>query len=96
MSGKPKPIRYDVDTWIVMRNDKVISKAVIQRVHGRDNTGDRYMVFSWDPVDTTRRRMMGVKESLEAANEFVKFDNVTAPDPTINHAPNGGARLPSQ
>lgn len=92
MSGKPKPIRYDADTWIVMRNDKVIPKAVIQRVHGRDNAGDRYMVFSWDPVDTTKRRVMGVKDSLEDANEFVMFD-VPASDTTRNPAPNGGAPL---
>lgn len=93
MSGKPKPIRYDVDTWLVMRNDPVSPKAVIQRVHGRDNAGDRFMVFSWDPVDTTKRRMMGVKESLEAANEFVKYDPPEAIAAPAT-APNGGARLP--
>lgn len=89
---KPKPIRYDADTWLVMRNDPVIPKAVIQRVHGRDNSGDRFMVFAWDPLDTTKRRLMGVKESLEDANEFVKYDNTPTPD-TRNPAPNGGAPI---
>lgn len=92
MSGKPKPIRYDADTWLVMRNDPAVPKAVIQRVHGRDKAGDRYMVFSWDPVDTTKRRVMGVKESLDDANEFVMFD-VPQQGGNASTAPNGGAPL---
>ena len=90
--GKPRPIRYDVDTWLVMRNDPTIPKAVIQRVHGRGNAGDRYMVFSWDPVDTTKRRMMGVKETLEEADAFVKYD-VPQQTGSPSTAPNGGARM---
>lgn len=90
--GKPRPIRYDVDTWIVMRNDAVIPKAVIQRVHAREGDGDRYMVFAWDPLDTTKRRLMGVKETLEDANEFVNYDTpLRTGSPST--APNGGARM---
>lgn len=92
MTEKPRPIRYDADTWLVMRNDAVIPKAVIQRVHGRDNSGDRFMVFAWDPLDTSKRRLMGVKESLEDANEFVKYD-VHETTGSASTAPNGGAPI---
>jgi hypothetical protein len=44
--ARPRPIRFDDDTWLVMRNDPVIPKAVIQRVHHRE--GDRYLLFKWD------------------------------------------------
>ncbi|GAB3396832.1 hypothetical protein GCM10027568_31780 [Humibacter soli] len=36
---EPRPIRFEVDTWLVMRNDKVLPKAVVQRVRHRE--GDR-------------------------------------------------------
>lgn len=67
----PRPIRYDVDTWLVMRTDPVLPKAVIQRVHAVD--GDRYLLLQWD-LDPAKRVLRGVHESLEKANELVLFD----------------------
>jgi hypothetical protein len=32
---RPKPIRYNRDTWLVMRDDKVLPKAVIKRFTDR-------------------------------------------------------------
>lgn len=67
----PRSIRYDQDTWLVMRNDPVIPKAVIQRVHHAE--GDRYLVFRWD-LDPNKRRLMNVVASLERADELVRYD----------------------
>lgn len=67
----PKPIRFDADTWLVMRSDAVLPKAVIQRVHHAE--GDRFMLFKWD-TDPAKRMLMSVVDSLERANELVKYD----------------------
>ena len=69
----PQPIRYGQDTWLVMRNNKVLPKAVIQRVHHRE--GDRYLVFRWD-LDPRKRELMSVVGSLEGANDLVRYDPV--------------------
>jgi len=79
----PKPIRLDADTWLVMRNDPVVPKAVVQRVHSRD--GDRYLLFRWD-LDPTKRRLVHVVDSLERANELVLFD---VPHSRRSGPPNG-------
>lgn len=70
--SRPKPIRYDVDTWLVMRNDPVLPKAVVQRVHHRDG-GDRYLLIRWD-LDPAKRELMNVVDSLERADELVRYD----------------------
>jgi hypothetical protein len=73
----PKPIRFDVDTWLVMRTDPVLPKAVIRRVHGAG--GDRYLLFQWDLVPA-KRLLRGAYETLERASSLVLFDppaNVT-------------------
>ena len=74
----PKPIRLDVDTWLCMRTDPVLPKAVIQRAHAVD--GDKYLLFKWD-LDPAKRLLMNVCESLEKANDLVRFDvKETRPD----------------
>jgi len=92
----PKPIRYDLDTWLCMRTNEVLPKAVIQRVHGVD--GDRYLLFKWD-LDPGKRTLMNICESLEKANELVLFDNKDArpnlapgmrPDARPESRPHGG------
>lgn len=84
--GFPKPIRFDADTWLVMRTDKVLPKAVIQRVHHRDGA-DRYLLLKWD-LDPAERMLMNVCDSLERANELVRFD-LPAQDPAHAGPPNG-------
>lgn len=74
----PKPIRYDADTWLVMRTDPVLPKAVIQRVHGVD--GDRYLLIKWD-IEPGNRMLVGVHESLEKANGLVLYDAPQAEKP---------------
>lgn len=71
-STLPKPIRFDGDTWLCMRNDPAVPKAIIRRY--RDiKRGDVYLVVKWalDPAD---QQLMSSATSLEAANELVRFD----------------------
>ena len=82
---EPRPIRYDQDTWLVMRNDPVLPKAVIQRVHHRE--GDRFLLFRWD-LDPQKRELMNVVASLERANDLVRYD-VTGQDAAHSGPPNG-------
>jgi hypothetical protein len=83
---RPKPIRYDVDTWLVMRNDPVIPKAVIQRVRHRTGS-DKYLLFKWD-LDPTKRKLMNVVDTLDKADNLVRYE---LPQPGRAHAgpPNG-------
>ncbi|TAM67027.1 MAG: hypothetical protein EPN48_15330 [Microbacteriaceae bacterium] len=83
---RPKPIRYDQDTWLVMRTNPVIPKAVIQRIHHK--VGDRYLVLKWD-IDPANRELMTMCTSLEKADELVLYDKpVSNPDDYWNHWPN--------
>jgi hypothetical protein len=68
-----KPIRYDRDTWLVMRNDAVLPKAVIQRFTDRKGV-DKYLLVQWD-LDPSKRRLMAVCESLERADGLVLYEN---------------------
>jgi hypothetical protein len=68
----PKPIRVDVDLWLVMRSDPVIPKDRIQRLRDKDGV-ERYLLIKWD-VDPAKRVLMGVHDSLEKANDKVLFD----------------------
>lgn len=80
MSTLPLPIRVDLDMWICMRNDAVLPKATIQRVHTPE--GDRFLLFQWD-LDPAKRVLRGMHDSLEKANALVRFD------PPQNGAQNG-------
>ena len=70
---RPRPIRYDRDTWLVMRNDPVIPKAVIHRYVDKRGA-DQYLVVKWD-LDPAERRLMAVCDSLERADDLVRYDN---------------------
>jgi hypothetical protein len=80
----PKPIRYDLDTWLCMRTDPVMPKAVIQRLRDRGGV-EKYLLIRWD-LDPSKRALMGVYESLEKANDMVLYDN--APGEPVG-PPNG-------
>ncbi|MGN7799042.1 hypothetical protein [Leifsonia sp. 22587] len=74
---RPKPIRYDRDTWLVMRDHPVLPKAVVHRFTDKRGT-DQYLVIRWD-LDPAKRRLMAVCESLERADELVRYDNNKKP-----------------
>lgn len=68
----PKPIRVDVDLWLVMRSDPVLPKAGIQRLRDKDGA-ERFLLLKWD-VEPAKRVLMGVHHSLEKANDMVLYD----------------------
>ena len=71
-SSLPKPIRVDGDTWLCMRNDPALPKAIIRRY--RDvKRGDVYLVVKW-AIDQADQQLMSSAPSLEAANALVRFD----------------------
>lgn len=80
----PKPIRFDVDTWLVRRNDPVLPNAVIRSVHAVD--GDRYLLLQWD-LDPAKRVLRGVHDSLEKANDLVLYDRPKNATPGIQPHP---------
>lgn len=70
--SRPRPIRFDVNTWLVMRGDPVLPKAIIER--RKDRRGqDVYFVLSWD-LDPGKHVLMGSKASLEDADSMVLYD----------------------
>jgi hypothetical protein len=77
------PIRYDVDTWLCMRNDPVLPKAIIKRIWVTDKqSGQRLMKFravTWD-LDPTKRTLIGYYNDVGEANEAVTIEtpDVTA------------------
>jgi hypothetical protein len=69
--GKPRPIRFDHDTWLIMRNDPVLPAAVIQRM--RDPNGrEFFVVVGWD-LNPDGRRMIGRYATLEDADSSVRY-----------------------
>lgn len=57
----------------MMRDDKVLPKAVIRRYTDKSGT-DQYLLIRWD-LDPAERRLMAVCDSLERADELVRYDN---------------------
>lgn len=69
---RPVPIRFDEDTWVVMRNSREFPKAIIRRV--RDRRGaTHYQLYRWD-LATDKRLLMGTYRTLNEADEKVLFD----------------------
>jgi hypothetical protein len=79
----PKPIRYDVDTWLIMRNDPVLPKAIITRQ--TQDGREYYRVVTWD-LDPAQRTLVGRYASLEEANAAVRYD-LPAPSAALPTGP---------
>src|ERR1700712_2267550 len=74
--ARPRPIQFDYDTWLIMRNDPVLPAAIIQRM--RDPRGQEFfVVVSWD-LAPEGRRMIGRYGTLEDADSAVRYQ-VPAP-----------------
>jgi hypothetical protein len=72
VNTRPRPIRFDVDTWLCLRNDPVHPKAIIER--RRDGRGDDvFFVLRWD-LDPGARVLMGTTPTLERADLMVRWD----------------------
>lgn len=98
---RPRPIRYDGDTWLVMRNDPVLPKAIIRRFRQKTG-GDLFHVVRW-ALDPAEQVIMATATSLERADELVLYDRVvTGPMGGINGqgaqpgSPQGGQPIPSK
>ncbi len=92
----PKPIRFDGDTWLCMRNDPALPKAIIRRF--RDvKRGAVFLVIRW-ALDPAEQQLMASAPTLERANELVRFDPPTGFAPGFNGYPhsNADARRESQ
>ena len=69
--ARPRPIRFDHDRWLIMRNDPVLPAAVVQRL--RDPGGrEFFVVITWD-LDPDNRRMIGRYGTLEDADGAVRY-----------------------
>jgi hypothetical protein len=69
--AKPRPIRFDHDTWLIMRNSPVLPAAIIQRL--RDPGGHEFfVVVSWD-LEPDGRRMIGRFATIEDADAAVRY-----------------------
>lgn len=56
-----------------MRNDPVVPKAVIRRLVDKRGE-DKYFVIRWD-LNPQQQRLMAVCDSLERADDLVRYDN---------------------
>jgi hypothetical protein len=72
--SRPRPIRYDHDTWLVMRNDPVLPAALIVRMRGPGRQ-EFFITIGWD-LDAEQRRMIGRYPTLQEADAAVLYDNV--------------------
>ena len=73
-----RPIRYDHDTWLVMRTDPVLPAAVILRLRNPDGR-NFFVAVSWD-LDPDERRMVGRFANLEEADGAVLYSH---PNPVV-------------
>lgn len=72
--SRTRPIRYDQDTWIVMRNDPVLPAAVILRLRGPDRQ-EFFLTVRWD-LDPVNRRMVGRYRTLQEADAAVLYETL--------------------
>jgi hypothetical protein len=77
---RPKPIRYDIDTWLIMRGDPVLPAAIITRQHTADGH-EYFRVVTWD-LDPAERLLVGRRGSLLEADALVLHKH---PDPVTPH-----------
>jgi hypothetical protein len=68
---RPRPIRYNTDTWLVMRNDPVLPAAVIIRLRNPDGS-EFFVAVRWD-LYPEKRRLVGRFGSLREADASVLF-----------------------
>ena len=81
-SDRPKPIRYDVDTWIVIRADPAIPAAIITRQRTADGR-EYYRAVSWD-LDRDKRLLIGRSATLGGADNLVRYPHPVPPVPSAH------------
>lgn len=68
----PKPIRYDHDTWLCVRSEPAVPKALIRRIRDRNGV-ETYLVVRWD-LNPANQTVMASTNTLEKANGLVQFE----------------------
>jgi hypothetical protein len=74
-NSKPRPIRYDIDTWLLMRDDPVLPAAIIVRLRG-PGSQEFFVAVCWD-LDHEKRRMIGRYATLQNADAAVLYEHST-------------------
>lgn len=82
---RPKPIRYDADTWLVMRNDPVLPEAIITRQQTPDRR-EYFRAVTWD-LDPRKRMLIGRYPDLQSADEAVNYPVGPNPGPKAQGYP---------
>jgi hypothetical protein len=73
--ARRRPIRYDTETWLVMRDDPVLPAAIIRRLQNPDG-GEFFITVTWD-LDPASRRLVGRYRSLEEADHVVLYERAS-------------------
>jgi hypothetical protein len=73
--ARPRPIRFDHDTWLVMRNDPVLPAATILRLRSSD-TREFFVTVTWN-LDPENRRMIGRYATLQDADAAVLYSLIS-------------------
>ena len=95
-SDRPKPIRYDYDTWLVMRNDPVLPAAIITRQKTADGV-EYFRAATWD-LEPEKRLLIGRSATLGGADNLVRYKTPRPPIPSTkegNQDNHGISPLPS-
>ena len=70
-SDRPKPIRYDHNTWLVMRLDPVLPAAIITRQKNADGV-EYFRAVTWD-LNPENRLLIGRSATLSGADNLVRY-----------------------
>jgi len=70
-SDRPKPIRFDVDTWVVLRMDPCLPAAIITRQRTVDGR-EYFRAVTWD-LEPDNRLLIGRSATLGGADNLVKY-----------------------
>jgi hypothetical protein len=74
--SRRRPVRYNVDTWLAMRNDPVLPAAVILRLRNPDGS-ESFVAVRWD-LDPEGRRLIGRFATLDDADRAVPYEVIHA------------------
>jgi len=81
-SARPKHLRYDVNTWIVVRADPVLPAAIITRQRTAEGV-EYFRAVTWD-LDPEQRLLIGRSATLGGADNLVRYPQPTPPVPSAH------------
>ena len=68
---RPRPIRYDLDAWLMMRNDPVLPAATIYRRRNPDGR-EFFLTVTWD-LNVRKRHLVDGYGNLDDADGAVLY-----------------------